>query len=385
VQRIVGASQLFVGGLGRFMGLHQVEQAALQQAIADHGPALRALGVTFAHGVPKETRMRDVGSLHVNSPEGRLSHAMVDRFQPFVDSARAAGALRMAVAHPCSAEAIQAVCEAREAGLIDPVLVGPRARIEAAAKLAGVPTDGLLLHDVPHSHAAAEAAVALVRAGQADLLMKGSLHTDELLRAVLDRAQGLRTDRRLSHVFVIDAADVPRLMLVTDGAINIAPDLLVKRDICQNAIDLAHALGVTEPRVALLCAVETVNPAMPATLDAAALCKMADRGQITGALLEGPLALDNAVSEAAARLKGIRSAVAGRADILVVPDIEAGNILAKQWSFIGHAQVAGVVLGARVPIVLTSRADSVAARLASCAVAACMARALQARPPKGAA
>ncbi len=339
--------------------------------------------MSFAHGVPKETRMRDVGGLHVQSPGGRLSHAMVDRFQPFVEAARAAGPLRMAVAHPCSAEAVQAACEAQQAGLIAPVLVGPRARIEAAAQLAGASIADLPIHDVPHSHAAAEAAVALVRAGQADLLMKGSLHTDELLRAVLDRALGLRTDRRLSHVFIVDAPQAPRLILITDGAINIAPDLLVKRDICQNAIELAHALGVAEPRVALLCAVETVNPAMPATLDAAALCKMADRGQITGALLDGPLALDNAVSEAAAHLKGIHSAVAGRADILLVPDIEAGNILAKQWSFIGHARVAGVVLGARVPIVLTSRADSVAARLASCAVAACMARAVQARAPKG--
>ena len=309
---------------------------------------------------------------------------MSDRFQPFVDLAREAGALRVAVAHPCSAAAVQAACEARDAGLIVPLLVGPRARIQAAAQAAQVSLEGVALHDAPHSHAAAQAAVDLVRSGQADLLMKGSLHTDELLQAVLDREQGLRTDRRLSHVFVIDIPDQPRLLFVTDGAINIAPDLSVKRDICQNAIELAHALGIERPRVALLCAVETVNAAMPATVDAAALCKMADRGQITGAVLDGPLALDNAISEEAARVKGIVSEVAGRADILMAPDIEAGNILAKQMAFMGHAQVAGVVLGARVPIVLTSRADSVHARLASCAVAACMTRALQRRPPKGA-
>lgn len=306
-----------------------------------------------------------------------------DRFQPFLEAARAAGPLRVAVAHPCSVEAIQAAVEARNASLIEPVLVGPRARIEAAAQAAELALEGLQILDVPHSHAAAEAAVARVRQGQADLLMKGSLHTDELLQAVLDPVKGLRTDRRLSHVFVLDVPEYPRLLFVTDAAINIAPGLKDKRDICQNAIDLAHALGVSQPRVALLCAVETVNPAMPATIDAAALCKMADRGQITGALLDGPLAMDNAISEEAARMKGIVSEVAGRADILVVPDIEAGNILAKQLAFMGHALAAGVVLGAQVPIVLTSRADSVAARLASCAVAACMARALKARPAKG--
>jgi len=308
---------------------------------------------------------------------------MSHRFQPFIEAARAAGPLRVAVAHPCSVEAVQAAIEARDAGLIRPILVGPRARINAAAASAGLILADLELIEAEHSHAAAEAAVALVRQGQADLLMKGSLHTDELLEAVLDRACGLRTDRRLSHVFVLDVPDQPRLLFVTDAAINIAPSLADKRDICQNAIDLAHALGVPEPRVALLCAVETVNPAMPATIDAAALCKMAERGQITGALLDGPLAMDNAISEEAARIKGIVSCVAGRADILLVPGIEAGNILAKQLAFMGHALAAGVVLGARVPIVLTSRADSVAARLASCAVAACMARSLQARPAKG--
>ena len=308
---------------------------------------------------------------------------MTDRFRPFLDAARVAGPLRVAIAHACSAEALEAALEARDEALIEPVLVGPRPRIEAAARAANRTLDGVLILEAPHSHAAAEMAVALVRQGKADLLMKGSLHTDELLQAVLDPVNGLRTDRRLSHVFVLDVPDQPRLLFVTDAAINIAPGLKDKRDICQNAIDLAQALGVDRPRVAVLCAVETVNPAMPATLDAAALCKMADRGQITGGVLDGPLAMDNAISEDAARMKGIRSEVAGHADILMVPDIEAGNILAKQLSFMGHALAAGVVLGAQVPIVLTSRADSVAARLASCAVAASMARALKARPAKG--
>ena len=228
-------------------------------------------------------------------------------------------------------------------------------------------------------------AVELVRGGKALLLMKGSLHTDELLGAVVDRTLGLRTGRRLSHVFLMDVPTYPKLLMVTDAAINIVPTLEEKRDICQNAIDLARALGIARPKVAILSAIETVNPRMPSTTDAAALCKMADRGQITGGLLDGPLAMDNAISAEAAAVKGIRSEVAGDPDVLLVPDLEAGNILAKQLTFLANAEAAGVVVGARVPIVLTSRADGVRARLASCAVAVLMARARLAALPGGAA
>ena len=280
-----------------------------------------------------------------------------------------------AVVHPCDASSLGGAVDAAAQGLIRPLLVGPEAKIRAIAAAEGLDLGGLCIVDAPHSHAAAAEAVALVRGGQAQMMMKGSLHTDELMAAVVRADTGLRTERRISHVFVLDVPTYPRLLLVTDAAINIAPDLLVKRDICQNAIDLAHVLGLPRPRVAILSAVETVNPKMASTLDAAALCKMADRGQITGALLDGPLALDNAISPEAAAVKKIESEVAGRADILLVPDLEAGNILAKQLTFLGNADAAGVVLGARVPIVLTSRADNRQAKLASCAVAALMARA----------
>jgi phosphotransacetylase len=280
-----------------------------------------------------------------------------------------------AIAHPCDASAVGAAVEAAQAGLIAPILVGPEAKIRKAAEAAGVDISPYRLVDAPHSEAAAAAAVDLVRKGEAALLMKGSLHTDELLHAVLAPDSGLRTGRRLSHVYLMDVPAYPRPLLVTDAAVNIAPDLEAKRDIVQNAIDLAHVLGVATPRVAILAAVEVVNPEMRSTLDAAALCKMADRGQITGALLDGPLAFDNAISLEAAAEKGIVSQVAGQADILVVPDLEAGNMLAKQLSFMAGADAAGVVLGARVPIILTSRADSERARLASCAVAVLIAQA----------
>jgi phosphotransacetylase len=231
---------------------------------------------------------------------------------------------------------------------------------------------------VPHSHAAAARAVQLVRASEAALLMKGSLHTDEVMHEVVSHETGLRTERRISHVYVMDVPTYPRPLLITDAAVNIAPTLEVKRDIVQNAIDLAHVMGVASPRVAILCAVETVNPVMSATIDAAALCKMADRGQITGGVVDGPLAFDNAVSPKAARDKGIVSPVAGQADILVVPDLEVGNMLAKQLSFLAGADAAGVVVGASVPIILTSRADPERTRVASCAVAVLMAQAKQA-------
>ena len=254
-------------------------------------------------------------------------------------------------------------------GLITPILVGPAGKIDEVARKAGIDLGNIRVVDAPHSHAAAAKAVELVRQGQAELLMKGSLHTDELLGAVVARETGLRTGRRLSHVFIMDVPTYHKVLIVTDAAINIAPTLEDKVDICQNAIDLAVALGVARPKVAILAAVETVTSKMPATIDAAALCKMSERRQITGGVLDGPLAFDNAISRDAARTKGIVSEVAGDPDILIAPDLEAGNILAKQLTFLANADSAGVVLGARVPIILTSRADSVRSRIASCAVA----------------
>jgi phosphotransacetylase len=274
-----------------------------------------------------------------------------------------------AVAHPCETTALVAALEAGTKGLITPILVGPAAKIQEVADRDGVSLGNATIVDVPHSHAAAAKAVELVRTGQAELLMKGSLHTDELLGAVVARDTGLRTGRRISHVFIMDVPTYHKVLVVTDAAINIAPTLEEKADICQNAIDLAISLGVATPKVAILAAVETVTSKMPSTIDAAALCKMADRGQITGGLLDGPLAFDNAISAEAARVKKIESKVAGDPDILLVPDLEAGNMLAKQLSFLAQADSAGLVLGARVPIILTSRADTVRSMFASCAVA----------------
>ena len=274
-----------------------------------------------------------------------------------------------AVAHPCEAAALAGAIEAGQRGLTVPILVGPVARIRDIAARNGIDLGTVELVDAPHSHAAAERAVELVREGRAELLMKGSLHSDELLGAVLARDTGLRTSRRLSHVFIMDIPTYHKVLMVTDGGINIAPVLEDKADICRNAIDLAIALGVDTPKVAVLAAVETVTSKMPATIDAAALCKMADRGQISGGLIDGPLAFDNAISLEAARMKGIESRVAGDPDILLAPDLEAGNMLAKQLSFLARADSAGLVLGARVPIILTSRADNVRSRIASCAIA----------------
>ncbi len=273
-----------------------------------------------------------------------------------------------AVVHPCDSDSLLGAVEAARRGLILPVLVGPEARIQAIAAAEGVDLSPWQIVATEHSHAAAERSVELARAGKVDALMKGSLHTDELMAAVVASSTGLRTARRISHVFVMDVPSYPRMLLVTDAAVNIAPDARTKADIAQNAIDLARVLGVIEPRVAVLAAVETVNPEMQATVDAAMLCKMADRGQITGGQIDGPLAFDNAVSEHAARTKHIVSPVAGRADILLVPDLEAGNMVAKQLQYLAGADSAGIVLGARVPIALTSRADSVRTRLASAAV-----------------
>ncbi len=281
-----------------------------------------------------------------------------------------------AVAHPCDQSALAGALEASEKGLIKPILVGPAAKIAEVAKSLGIDHLGNTeIVDAPHSHASAAKAVELVRQSRAELLMKGSLHSDELLGAVVARESGLRTGRRVSHVFLMDVPTYHKVLVVTDAAINIAPALEDKVDICQNAIDLAISLGVSKPKVAILAAVETVNSKMIATLDAAALCKMADRGQIKGGILDGPLAFDNAISKQAAEIKGIRSEVAGDPDILLVPDLEAGNILAKQLSFLANADSAGLVLGARVPIILTSRADSVRSRIASCAVAVLVAHA----------
>jgi phosphotransacetylase len=292
-------------------------------------------------------------------------------------------AIPTAVAHPCEESALLGAVEAAQKGLIDPILVGPIAKIREIARKARVDLTRVQLVDAPHSHAAAAKAVELVRQGQAELLMKGSLHTDELLAAIVARETGVRTARRISHVFIMDVPTYHKVLIVTDAAINIAPTLEDKVDICQNAIDLAISLGVDEPKVAILAAVETVSSKMPATLDASALCKMAERKQITGGLLDGPLAFDNAISKQAARTKGIHSAVAGDPDILLAPDLEAGNILAKQLTFLANADSAGVVLGAKVPVILTSRADSVRSRIASCAVAVLAAHARRGAPGKG--
>jgi phosphotransacetylase len=290
--------------------------------------------------------------------------------------------IRTAVVHPKDALSLCGALEARRMKLIEPVLIGPRDKIMAAAAEAGEDLSGIEIIAVEHSHAAAAEACRLARAGSVKAVMKGSLHTDELMAAAIDRDNGLRTDRRMSHVFILDVPTYPRPLLLSDAAINIAPDLATKKDIVQNAIDCAHALGVPQPRVAVLAAVETIHPAMPATVDAAALSKMADRAQIVGGLVDGPLAFDNAISEAAANAKDIESQVAGRADVLIAPNIEAGNMMAKQLAYLAHAQSAGIVMGARVPIMLTSRADGSMSRLASCAAALLVARHERTKPPR---
>jgi phosphate acetyltransferase len=287
-----------------------------------------------------------------------------------VAAAQAIPSMVMIVAHPCDETSLRGALDAAAAGIVVPILVGPEAKMRAVAAEHGLDLKGIEIVDVPHSHAAAARAVELIREGRGEMLMKGSLHTDELMHEVTASATGLRTARRISHVFVMDVPDHEETLFITDAAVNIAPDLSAKRDIIQNVIDLWWALLGTEPRVAILSAVETVTEKIPSTIEAAALCKMAERGQITGAMVEGPLAFDNAIDPEAAEIKGIGGPVAGRAQILVVPDMEAGNMLAKNLIFLAHADAAGIVLGARVPVVLTSRADSARARLASCAVAA---------------
>jgi phosphate acetyltransferase len=305
-----------------------------------------------------------------------------EKYDQLIARCKALAPAPTAVAHPCDESSLKAAVDAAKAGLIAPILVGPKARIAEVAKKAGIDLTGYPIVDAKFSQESAAQAVALVREGKAEALMKGSLHTDELMGAVVKRDTGLRTARRVSHCFILDVPGHPEALVITDAAVNIAPTLRDKLDIVQNAIDLVHDLGVTDVRVAILSAMESVNPDVPSTLEAAALCKMADRGQITGAVLDGPLALDNAISPEAARIKGIVSPVAGRANVLVVPDLEAGNMLAKSLTFLAGADAAGIVLGARVPIILTSRADTQIARLASCAVAALVANARRERSAK---
>jgi phosphate acetyltransferase len=309
-------------------------------------------------------------------------HRKHEKYERLLERAKSLSPVATAVAHPCDETSLTGAVDAAKLGLIVPILVGPAARIKAVAAKHGLDIAGFELVDTPHSHASASEAVRLVREGRAECLMKGSLHTDELMGAVVSREGGLRTARRISHCFVMDVPTHPEPLIISDAAVNIAPTLEEKVDIVQNAIDLARALGAGEVRVAILSAMETVNPKVPSTIEAAALCKMADRGQITGGILDGPLALDNAIDLQAARIKKIQSPVAGRANVLIVPDLEAGNMLAKSLSFLANADAAGIVLGARVPIILTSRADSVTTRLASCAVAALVAQARRQAPSK---
>jgi len=308
-----------------------------------------------------------------------------EKYERLLDFCRSLPPTPTAVAHPCDESSLRGAVDAARLGLIAPILVGPRARIEAVAAQHGIDIGGIPLVDALHSHESAEKAVALVREGRAEALMKGSLHTDELMGAVVKRDTGLRTARRLSHCFIMDVPTYAETLIVTDAAINIAPTMEDKVDIIQNAIDLAHALHFPEVRVAILSAMETVNPKVPSTIEAGALCKMADRGQITGAILDGPLALDNAINLESVAIKKINSPVAGTANVLVVPDLEAGNMLAKSLTFLAGADAAGIVLGARVPIILTSRADSVRTRMASCAVAALYAHARRTGAPLSAA
>jgi phosphate acetyltransferase len=298
-----------------------------------------------------------------------------ERYERIVSAAQKQPTIKVAVAHPCDEASMRGVAEAMRLRLIEPILVGPVARMRSAAAQVGFELGGAEIVEAEHSHDSAARAVEQVAAGRAEALMKGSLHTDELMGAVVSRESGIRTERRISHCFVMDVPGHPDPLIITDAAVNIAPDLDAKVDIVQNAIDLAHAISPDEVRVAILSALETVTAKVPSTIEAAALCKMAERGQITGAVLDGPLALDNAISLEAATIKKIASPVAGRANVLVVPDLEAGNMLAKSLSFLAKADAAGIVLGARVPIILTSRADSLLSRLASCAVAVMVAAA----------
>jgi len=360
----------------------EIEVLAVDKAAGRARLACRVLGPDGAARLsgeaevapPRVVEERDMPQTRSASPRpARVLRALL---------ARCAGLppVRTAVVHPCDPESLRGALLAAEHGLIAPILVGPEAKIRNAAEAGGLDIAALPLVPAPHSHAAAEAAVALVAQGRAEALMKGSLHTDELMAAALAREAGLRTERRVSHCFVLDAPLYPRPLLITDAAINIQPGLEEKADIARNAIALARAIGIDLPKVAILSAVETVTPKIPSTVEAAALCKMAERGQIVGGVLDGPLAFDNAVSPAAAKAKGIVSAVAGEADVLLCPDLESGNMLAKQLSYLGGAESAGIVLGLRVPLALTSRADDATSRLASAALLRLMASSVATKP-----
>jgi phosphate acetyltransferase len=314
-------------------------------------------------------------------PEVSIRHH--DSYAQLIETAGALEPIPTAVIHPCDFNSLKGAVEAARDGFIIPLLVGPEKRIRTVADEQEIDLADYPIIDVPHSHAAAARAVELVHEGKVEVLMKGSLHTDEVLSAVLSKSTGIRTERRISHIFAMDIPTYEKGLLITDSAVNIAPDLMAKRDICQNAIDLAHTFDIERPKVAILSAVETINPNIGSTLDAAALCKMADRGQISGGILDGPLAMDNAISLEAARVKGITSPVAGQADVVVAPNLEAGNILAKQLTFLAKADAAGIVLGARVPIILTSRADNVRTRRASAAAAIMHAHALRRKAVTG--
>jgi phosphotransacetylase/acyl dehydratase len=380
--RIVGSTMRYAGRLSAGDALTATVTVAVKDASGVLRLAARCTnqdGIAVAEGdLLIEAPLERIRYTNVATPDVVLRHN--DGFAPLFARCRSLPAVRCAIVHPCDDGSLRGTIEATRLGLIEPVLVGPERRIRALAAAEGIDLASIPLVAVEHSHAAAERAVALARNGEVEALMKGSLHTDELMEAAVSSDRGLRTGRRMSHVFAMDVPSYPRLLFITDAAINIAPDLDVKADICRNAIDLARLLGIDTPKVAILSAVETVNPNLPGTIDAAALCKMADRGQINGGVLDGPLAFDNAISADAARTKGIVSAVAGQADILLVPGLESGNMLAKQLQYLAGAESAGIVLGARVPIALTSRADSVRSRLASTAIVKLVAHARRAAP-----
>ena len=390
--RLPGPGTVYQGQTLRFLRpVHVGDRLTISVTVSGRDEALRQLTLACAC-VNQDGETVIEGEASVLAPTERIERTAAtlpevrvntegDGLPRLLAYVRPLGTIRVAVVHPCDALSLGGALDARVAGIIEPVLVGPAARIRATAEAAGLDIVGIAIEDVPHSHAAAARAAEMAGQGQVEALMKGSLHTDELMSAVLDARAGLRTKRRLSHCFLMQTPNYPRPFIITDAAINIAPTLDDKADIIRNAIELAHAIGVEQPKVAILAAVETVSPRMVATLDAAALCKMADRGQITGGVLDGPLAFDNAVSAAAARVKGIESPVAGQADVLVVPDLESGNMLAKQLEYLGDAATAGIVLGAKVPIMLTSRADARDTRLASCAIGALLAHRWRATPP----
>jgi phosphotransacetylase/acyl dehydratase len=375
-----GPGTIYVGQTLRFLRpVHPGDTLTVTVTVASLDP-VKHRAMLDTRCVDQDGKMVIDGQAEVVPPTEKLRIRRTDlpdvliadknlRYRQLLAAAQQCQPIRMAVVHPCSREALEGALDAARLGLIQPVLVGPVAKIRAVAAECGIDIGSTPVIDVPHSQAAAQKAVAMAQSGEVQALMKGSLHTDELMAEVVAPQNGLRTGRRISHVFVLDVPRYAKPLLVTDAAINIEPDFEAKADIVRNAIDLAHALGIARPKVALLSALETVTPKLRSSMDAAALCKMAERGQINGAVLDGPLAFDNAVSAFAAGIKGIHSEVAGDADVLVVPNLEAGNMLAKQLEYLADAQAAGVVLGAKVPIVLTSRADSAHSRVASCAVA----------------